>query len=124
VAGLARAVLGGNRRGGGEGENGDQAAMNTTREELWLRSWILTNRCGFTNPTGFRQAQVRRDATLGPRHGGLQTNGLLFRSAARAATGHWGWPVHTRFPRKPLKVNPDEQQFLRDRQVKSNPVSS
>jgi len=32
VAGLARAVLGGNRRRRGEGENGDQATMNTNSE--------------------------------------------------------------------------------------------
>jgi hypothetical protein len=37
VAGLARVVLGGNRGGGSEGENGEQeAAMNLNREERFF----------------------------------------------------------------------------------------
>jgi len=35
AAPLARAVVGGNQRGGGKGENGNQAAMNPGREELY-----------------------------------------------------------------------------------------
>jgi len=47
-------VLGGNRGGGGEGENGEQAAMNPSREEL-LFALALTKSALATCPPPKRQ---------------------------------------------------------------------
>ena len=54
LAGVARAILGGNRRGGGEGQGGDAVAMNMSRQErLFALLASLTSRVReSTNPNG------------------------------------------------------------------------
>src|SRR6185295_13303405 len=54
VASLARAVVGGNRGGGSEGEGAEPAAMNPNREELLFQ-------LALTKPTDERAAWLERE---------------------------------------------------------------
>jgi hypothetical protein len=129
VAGLARAVLGGNRRGGGERENGDQTAMNTSRARCQSarglaqsKTWRTRRRprssrsvldCGSPLPlfrmsvmtlrTTFRSVSIPRLFPKRQRTGALQN-----------VADCLGPPIFAK--RLGLRLySPDEEQFLRNR---------
>jgi len=114
---MARAVLGGNRRGGSERENGDQAAMNTSRPEK-SQSEMACRRALSLTPCFSWVFLVREEAvTVSTVSTARQTVETVHRAIDLLHTQLKQGANESRCSgnghAKNLKMNPDEKQFSR-----------